>query len=81
VGLLRPISLFPFPTKPLSDLAEKVKKMLVVELSYGQLQEDVRLAVNGRVPVGLLARAGGMIPSEEEVLAAINKMENDRVGN
>jgi pyruvate/2-oxoacid:ferredoxin oxidoreductase alpha subunit len=81
VGLLRPISLFPFPTNPLSKLAEKVKQILVVELSYGQLLEDVRLAVNGRVPVGLLGRAGGMIPTEEEVMAAISKMESDRVGN
>ncbi len=81
VGLLRPISLFPFPTKPIAKLAARIKAALVVELSYGQLLEDVRLAVNGRVPVHLLGRAGGMIPTEEEVMSAIKKMENERVGN
>jgi 2-oxoisovalerate ferredoxin oxidoreductase alpha subunit len=81
VGLLRPITLYPFPAKPIGDLAAKVKSILVVELSYGQLTEDVRLAVNGRVPVHLYGRAGGVIPTEEEVMAAITKMENDCVGN
>jgi 2-oxoisovalerate ferredoxin oxidoreductase alpha subunit len=75
VGLLRPITLFPFPYKRLGELAQRVKSMLVVELSYGQLLEDVRLAANGRVPVELLGRAGGMIMTEEEVMAAISKME------
>jgi len=81
VGLMRPITLFPVPAKQLAGLAAKVKGMLVVELSYGQLCEDVRLAVNGRVPVELLGRAGGMIPTEGEILSAIKKMENERVGN
>ncbi len=76
VGLLRPITLYPFPYNRIGELAQKIKSCLVVELSYGQLMEDVRLAVNGRVPVRLLARAGGMIPTEEEVLTAIQKMEN-----
>ncbi len=81
IGLLRPITLDPFPTKPVAALTAKVKAMLVVELSYGQFQEDVRLAVNGKVPVRLLARVGGMIPTEEEVMTAITKMENECVGN
>jgi 2-oxoisovalerate ferredoxin oxidoreductase alpha subunit len=81
VGLFRPITLFPFPVQPLEQLASRVKGALVVELSYGQLMEDVRLAVNGRVPVRLLSRAGGNIPTEEEVMSAIIKMENERVGN
>jgi pyruvate/2-oxoacid:ferredoxin oxidoreductase alpha subunit len=81
VGLLRPVTLFPFPVKPLRRLAERVKGMLVVELSNGQLLEDVRLAANGRVPVALISRAGGNIPTEDEVMAALTKMENDRVGN
>ena len=81
IGLLRPITLFPFPMRRLSELAAKAKAALVVELSYGQLLEDVRLAVNGRIPVRLLGRAGGMIPTEEEVMAAIKKMENECVGN
>jgi pyruvate/2-oxoacid:ferredoxin oxidoreductase alpha subunit len=81
IGLFRPITLYPFPMKRLGELSAKIKSVLVVELSYGQLLEDVRLAVNGRVPVRLLGRAGGMIPTEEEVMAAIKKMENARVGN
>jgi pyruvate/2-oxoacid:ferredoxin oxidoreductase alpha subunit len=80
IGLLRPITLFPFPMKRLSELSAKVKGMLVVELSYGQLMEDVRLAANGKTPVRLLSRAGGMIPTEEEVMTAIKKMENQCVG-
>ncbi|MGA2263028.1 MAG: 3-methyl-2-oxobutanoate dehydrogenase subunit VorB [Acidobacteriota bacterium] len=80
-GLFRPITLFPFPMKRLGELTAKVKGVLVVELSYGQLLEDVRLAANGRAPVRLLSRAGGMIPTEEEVMAAIKKMENECVGN
>jgi pyruvate/2-oxoacid:ferredoxin oxidoreductase alpha subunit len=81
VGLFRPITLYPFPTKRLGELSAKIKSVLVVELSYGQLLEDVRLAVNGRVPVRLLGRAGGMVPTEEEVMAAIKTMENARVGD
>jgi pyruvate/2-oxoacid:ferredoxin oxidoreductase alpha subunit len=81
IGLMRPITLYPFPYKQLERLAAKVRAVLVVELSYGQLLEDVRLAVSGRIPVQLLGRAGGMIPTEEEVLAAISRMENECVGN
>ncbi len=81
VGVLRPISLYPFPSKRLEELSAGVRAILVVELSYGQLLEDVRLAVGGRVPVRLLGRAGGMIPTEEEVFAAISKMEKECVGN
>ena len=81
VGLLRPITLFPFPSHRIGELAGQIKGVLVVELSYGQLLEDVRLAVNGKVPVRLLGRAGGMVPTEEEVLTSIKKMENDCVGN
>ncbi len=80
-GLLRPITLFPFPSKRIHDLAAKVHSIVVVELSNGQLIEDVRLAVEGRAPVQLLNRTGGMIPTAEDVLAAIKKMENRCVGN
>jgi 2-oxoisovalerate ferredoxin oxidoreductase alpha subunit len=81
IGLLRPVTLFPFPHKALRRLAERVKGILVVELSNGQLLEDVRLAADGCVPVALLSRAGGNIMTEVEVMAALSKMENDRVGN
>jgi pyruvate/2-oxoacid:ferredoxin oxidoreductase alpha subunit len=81
IGLLRPITLYPFPATRIGELAAKVKAVLVVELSYGQLAEDVRLAVNGRIPVRLYGRAGGMVPTEEEVMAVIHTMENECVGN
>jgi len=70
-GLLRPITLFPFPTEVLRKLAEKVEFMLVVEMNAGQMVEDVRLASMGRCPVYFKGRMGGMIPSPEEVFAEI----------
>lgn len=72
VGLLRPITLWPFPTEAVSALADRVKGMLVVELNAGQMIEDVRLAGNGRVPVCHYGRMGGMIPNPAEVLDALN---------
>ncbi len=81
VGLLRPISLYPFPAKRLRQLAGKVYSILVLELSSGQLVEDVRLHVSGITPVQLLRRTGGMMPTAEDVAQAIKKMEKDCVGN
>ena len=72
VGLFRPITLWPFPTKALAAMAAKAKKFLVVEMSMGQFVDDVRLAVNGAIPVDLYARPAG-IPAAEEVFAAIEK--------
>jgi pyruvate/2-oxoacid:ferredoxin oxidoreductase alpha subunit len=66
-GLFRPITLWPFPTKALVEAANKVSRILVVELSNGQMVEDVRLAVNGKVPVEFYGRTGGNVPSVEEV--------------
>jgi len=71
VGLLRPITLFPFPSKRLAELSSKVGSVLTVEMNAGQMLEDVRLAVEGRCPVGFKGRMGGMIPSPDEVLEAI----------
>ena len=73
VGLLRPITLFPFPTVEISKMADQVKGMLTVELSAGQMVEDVRLAVNGRVPVEFYGRMGGIVPSPDEVLRALKE--------
>lgn len=70
-GLFRPITLFPFPTAPLVETAESVRSLLVVELSAGQMVEDVRLALNGRRPVGLYGEMGGVIPSPSEVCERI----------
>ncbi len=77
VGLLRLITLYPFPKIPLQNLATKVKGMLAVEMSAGQMVEDVRLAVNGKVKVEHYGRFGGMIHSPTEVLQALeNKLIN-----
>ncbi len=67
-GLLRPITLFPFPTKKINELADKVKMMLSVEMSAGQMVEDVLLSVNGKVPVYHFGRMGGIIPAPDEVV-------------
>ena len=75
VGLIRPITLWPFPTKALRAAADKVKSFISVELSMGQMIEDVRLATESKKPVTLCNRAGGMIPTPDEVLAAICKAE------
>lgn len=73
VGIFRPITLFPFPVKQLQELAGKVKGFMTVEMSVGQMVEDVRLAVNGKVPVEFYGRTGGYIPSPEEVAEAFEK--------
>lgn len=68
LGLLRPITLWPFPSQPIYKLADQVKGMMTIELNAGQMVDDVRLAVNGKVKVGHYGRMGGIIPSPEEVL-------------
>ncbi len=70
-GLFRPISLWPFPSKALTEAAKNVQKLMVVELSTGQMVEDVRLAVNGRKPVEFYGRTGGNVPSAEECQAEL----------
>ena len=70
-GMIRPVTLWPYPAKAVAEAASHVKRFLSVELSMGQMIEDVRLAVNGRAPVELCSRVGGMIPSPEQVLDAI----------
>ncbi|MBM3248776.1 MAG: 3-methyl-2-oxobutanoate dehydrogenase subunit VorB [Candidatus Omnitrophica bacterium] len=71
VGLIRPISLWPFPAEPFLKLSGKIKRFLVVEMSAGQMIEDVRLAVEGRAKVDFYGRTGGSIPSKEEILRQI----------
>ncbi len=78
VGMIRPITLWPFPEQAFAEAADHLKSVISVELSMGQMIEDVRLSVNGKVPVTLCNRTGGMIPSPEQVLAAI--IEADRKG-
>ena len=74
-GMIRPKTLWPFPKKPLLEAAGRVKSFISVELSMGQMREDIELAVRCRKPVGLVSRVGGMIPSPEEVLAAVRKAD------
>ncbi len=71
VGLLRPITLWPFPTQEVKRLSAQVKGILCVELNAGQMIEDVRLAVDGRVPVSHFGRMGGIVPNPGEVLDAL----------
>ena len=73
VGMIRPITLWPFPKKALLLAADKVKSFLSVELNMGQMQEDIELAIQCKRPVGLCKRVGGMIPSPEEVLNSIKE--------
>jgi 2-oxoglutarate ferredoxin oxidoreductase subunit alpha len=73
LGLLRPITLWPYPKKPIIELAKKVKGFMSVEMSAGQMVEDVQLAVNGKVPVTHYGRMGGMIPSPTEILEVVEK--------
>ncbi len=74
VGMIRPITIWPFPKKPLAEAADKVKAFLSVELSMGQMIEDVKLATECKKPVTLCNRVGGMIPTPEQVLESIKKM-------
>ncbi len=74
VGLLRPISLSPFPVEVLSTLAVQCRAFLVVEMNSGQMLRDVRLAVNGAAPVEFYGRMGGMVPFPDEILAEIRRL-------
>ena len=73
VGVLRPITLYPFPKLHFQRLAQKARAFVVVEMSNGQLVEDVRLALNGSRPVEFLSRVGGNVPSHDEVLRFVRK--------
>ena len=74
VGLVRPISLWPFPTDVIRQAAPRLRGILVVELSAGQMLEDVRLAVEGTCPVGFHGRMGGMVPTPGDVVRALRQL-------
>jgi 2-oxoglutarate ferredoxin oxidoreductase subunit alpha len=78
-GLLRPITLFPFPTAAIARAAERAQVFLSLELSMGQMVEDVRLAVNGRRPVHFYGRTGGILPTPQEVYEEIRKLAGEEV--
>ena len=71
VGLLRPITLWPFPSQRIAKLAGKARGTLVIEMSAGQMLEDVRLSVEGRSPISFIGRMGGGVPSEKDILKKI----------
>ena len=73
VGILRPITLWPFPTQAIAAYADKVKGMLVTELNAGQMIEDVRLAVNGKIKVEHFGRLGGIVPDPDEIVTALEE--------
>lgn len=74
VGILRPITLWPFPTKEIAAYANQVKGMLSLELNAGQMVEDVRLAVNGKVKVEHFGRLGGIVPDPDEIVVALTNI-------
>lgn len=73
IGILRPITLWPFPSKAIAQAAKQVKGILVAELNAGQMIEDVKLAVNGKVNVQHFGRLGGIVPSPDEIIAALKE--------
>ena len=81
-GLLRPITLWPYPTKAIDQVIENgASKFLSVELNMGQMVEDVRLAVNGRADVSFYGRTGGVLPTPEEVLEQIEALAAGKAPN
>ncbi|MBU1006006.1 MAG: 3-methyl-2-oxobutanoate dehydrogenase subunit VorB [Candidatus Omnitrophica bacterium] len=74
VGLVRPVSLWPFPEKQLKELAERVKSFLVVEMSCGQMIEDVKLSIECKRPVHFYGRSGGEVPAEDEIIREVEKI-------
>lgn len=74
VGLLRPITLWPFPEGRLSELAEQKRKMLVVEMNEGQMVQDVRRSVQGKCPVAFYGRSGGMLASPDEIISTVRNL-------
>ncbi len=79
VGLFRPITVWPFPCQPLARAAERAKAFLVVEMSMGQMLEDVKLAVEGRVQVSFFGRVGGCVMTVEDVLNQVKELSRQRV--
>jgi 2-oxoglutarate ferredoxin oxidoreductase subunit alpha len=76
VGLFRPITLYPFPTPELKEASKNSQRVLVVEFNYGQMVEDVRLTVEGRVPVSFIGKAAGIIPQVSEIIDKIKAICN-----
>jgi len=74
IGLFRPITLWPFPYKAIESMATRGRRFLVVEMSAGQMVEDVRLAISGKSEVFFKGRTGGGIPEEEKIIKKIKEL-------
>ena len=74
VGMIRPITLWPFPEKAFRNLPKTLKEFLVCELSLGQMIDDVKIAVAGRLPISFFGRTGGMLPEPEDIVFAIKNL-------
>lgn len=74
VGVFRPITLWPYPYEALAETATKAKRILVVEMSTGQMVEDVKLATLGRLPIHFYGKTGGLVPSPDDVIAQVRKL-------
>ncbi|MBQ8614035.1 MAG: 3-methyl-2-oxobutanoate dehydrogenase subunit beta, partial [Ruminiclostridium sp.] len=78
VGMFRPVTLWPFPEKELQDATKNAKKVLTVEMSMGQMIEDVKLAINCSKPVEFYGRTGGIIPAPADILNKIKEMGGNK---
>jgi 2-oxoglutarate ferredoxin oxidoreductase subunit alpha len=78
VGMLRPITLWPFPTEKVQELAKSVKQYLVFEMNMGQMIEDVQLALEGKGEVAFYGRPGGVIPTPSEVQRVISRIYHQK---
>ncbi|HEY6062864.1 MAG TPA: 3-methyl-2-oxobutanoate dehydrogenase subunit VorB [Chitinophagaceae bacterium] len=81
IGLLRPITLYPYPYKRINELADQLKLMLSVELNAGQMVEDVRLAVNGKTRVEFFGKLGGLMPTPESIVHHLENLIQHRHAN
>ena len=77
VGIFRPVSLYPYPYDRIREVVQDKKAVLVVEMSGGQMLEDVQLAVQDRVPISFYGRMGGMVPYPDEILEEIREIHKD----
>jgi 2-oxoglutarate ferredoxin oxidoreductase subunit alpha len=76
-GLIRPITLWPFPNAPIAKAAEHAKAFLTVEMSMGQMVDDVRLAVDGKKPVHFFGRTGGIVPTVREIMTQVETLAKE----
>ncbi|MBR7061468.1 MAG: 3-methyl-2-oxobutanoate dehydrogenase subunit beta, partial [Clostridia bacterium] len=79
-GLIRPITLWPFPSAPIAKAADHAKAFLTVEMSMGQMVEDVKLALNGRNSVAFYGRTGGNVPGQKDILNEVLKIARGEGG-